>query len=204
MRILVTGGAGFMGKTIVSDLLNRGHHVKVLDKNTEPLTRIKNQNLTLLNGGIENAEMVKNAVTGCEIILHLAETFSSDVSEVIDIDIKGNLNLLTEAANQKIQHFLFTSTHRVYGRPRYNPIDEEHPLHPEESGRAFYAAGKLANEKLCLAFWQEKKLPVTIFRFWWAFSSEIGGKVLRGLVDRALRRGSSTDTPNGRREFSLQ
>jgi UDP-glucose 4-epimerase len=187
MRILVTGGAGFMGKTIVNDLLSRGHYVKVLDKNMQPLSGLNNPKLELVTGGIEDAALVKAAVSGCDVIYHLAETFSSNPFEVLDVDIKGNLNLLTEAAAQKIQQFLFTSTHRVYGRPCHIPMDEEHPLHAEESGRAVYAAAKLASEKLCLAFWQEQKLPVTIFRFWWAFSHEIGGRVLRNMVDSALK-----------------
>lgn len=187
MRILVTGGAGFMGKTIVSDLLAYGYDVRVLDKNTQPLAGLNNPRLELLTGGIEDAAKVKEAISGCEVIYHLAETFSSNPYEVMDVDIKGNLNLLTEAVAQKVHHFLFTSTHRVYGRPYYIPVDEEHPLHAEESGRAVYASAKLANEKMCLTYWQEQGLPVTIFRFWWAFSHEIGGRVLRNMVDAALK-----------------
>jgi UDP-glucose 4-epimerase len=171
MRILVTGGAGFMGKTIVSDLLAHGYDVRVLDKNVQPLAGLNNSHLELVTGGIED----------------LAETFSFNPFEVLDVDIKGNLILLTEAVTQKVRHFLFTSTHRVYGRPFYIPVDEEHPLHAEESGRAVYASAKLANEKMCLTFWQEQQLPVTIFRFWWAFSNEIGGRVLRNMVDAALK-----------------
>ena len=45
---------------------------------------------------------------------------------------------------------------------------------------------KLANEKLCLTYWQEHRLPVTVFRFWWSFSQDIGGKALRTLIDTAL------------------
>ncbi len=187
MRILVTGGAGFMGKTIVNDLLAHGHTVRVLDKNAQSLTGIKHERLELMTGGIEDAARVKEAVSGSEIVYHLAETFSSNPYEVLDIDIRGNLNLLVEARAQKVQHFLFTSTHRVYGRPRYVQVDEEHPLHAEESGRAVYASAKLVGEKLCLTYWQEQNLPVTIFRFWWAFSDEIGGRVLRNMIDAALR-----------------
>jgi UDP-glucose 4-epimerase len=187
MKVLVTGGAGFMGKTIVNDLLEHGHSVRVLDKNTESLTGVKNERLEFVTGGIEDVLKVKEAVAGCEIIYHLAETFSSNPYEVLEIDIKGNLNLLQEAKAQKVQQYLFASTHRVYGRPRYQPIDEEHSLHAEESGRAVYAAAKLMGEKLCLTYWKEQELPVTVFRFWWAFSREIGGRVLRNMIDAALK-----------------
>ena len=187
MRILVTGGAGFIGKTIVSHLLADGYTVRVLDKSTLGLAGIKNDRLEIITGGIEEPGKVREAVKGSDIIYHLAETFSSNSYEVMDVDVRGNLNLLTEARAQGVQHFLFTSTHRVYGRPRYTPVDEEHPVHAEESGRAIYATAKLANEKLCLTYWKEHGLPVTIFRFWWAFSNEIGGKVLRNMVDAALK-----------------
>ena len=58
MNILVTGGAGFMGKAIVNDLLAHGHTVRVLDKNTESLVGIKNERLELVRGGIEDAAKV--------------------------------------------------------------------------------------------------------------------------------------------------
>ncbi|MBA7681125.1 hypothetical protein ES703_89454 [subsurface metagenome] len=122
-----------------------------------------------------------------DVIYHLAETFSSQPREVVDIDVKGNVNLLEAATKCGIKHFLFASTHRVYGKPRYLPVDEEHPLHPEESGRALYAIFKLANEKLCLSYWREHGLPITIFRFWWSFSHEIRGKALRTVIDTALK-----------------
>ncbi len=187
MKVLVTGGAGFMGKTVVRDLLAHDYDVRVLDKDVAGLSGMKNARLELMAGGIEDAAKVKEAVSGCNVIYHLAETFSSDPYEVLDVDIRGNLNLLKEAKEQSVRHFLFTSTHRVYGEPRYLPVDEEHPLHAEESGRAVYAAAKLANEKLCLTYWEEQDLPVTVFRFWWAFSDEIGGKVLRNMVDAAIK-----------------
>jgi len=187
MKILVTGGSGFIGRTVVSDLLAHNFAVRVLDKTREGLTEIKDPSLELIQGGIEDPEKVQEAVTGVEVIFHLAETFSANPYEVLDIDIRGNLNLLKAATEHGVKHFLFASTHRVYGRPRYLPIDEEHPLHPEESGRALYATAKLANEKLCLIYFQEHNLPVTIFRFWWSFAHKIGGKVLRSMIDTALR-----------------
>ncbi len=187
MVALVTGGAGFIGRALVEYLLAQGVTVRVLDKAAESLRAASNPSLELVAGGVEDGEAVKNALSGCSVVYHLAETFSADPDEVLDVDVRGTLNLLREASAQGVQHFLFTSTHRVYGRPRVNPITEEHPLHPEESGRPFYAAAKLMNERLCLSYFVERALPVTLFRFWWAFSAEIGGRALRKLVDAGLR-----------------
>jgi len=189
MRILVTGGAGFMGSSLVRDLIAREVEVRVLDKEKGALTELKARNLEIVEGRIENREAVKHAMENVDIVYHLAESYSPQPYEVLDIDVKGNINLLEEAAEHGIKHFLFTSTHRVYGKPRYLPINEEHPLNPEESGRALYAICKLVNEKLCLQYYRERSLPITIFRLWWAFSSEIGGRALRNAIDTALKDG---------------
>lgn len=187
MRVLVTGGAGFMGSSMVEELLAHGVTVRVLDKTRGVLAELKNPALEIIEGGIEDQPTVQRAMQGVDVVYHLAETFSSRPSEVIDTDVQGNINLLGAATEYGIKHFLFASTHRVYGQPRYLPVDEEHPLHPEESGRSLYAIFKLANEKLCLAYWREHNLPITIFRFWWLFSHEIGGQALRAVIDTALK-----------------
>jgi len=187
MRILVTGGAGFVGSSVVSDLVARGIEVKVIDRARGALPRLRNATLEIVEGDIEDRETVQHAMRGVDVVYHLADTFSSKSDEVLDVDVKGNINLLETAAACGIGHFLFASTHRVYGRPRYLPIGEDHPLNPEESGRALYAIFKLANEQLCLCYWREHGLPVTIFRFWWSFGHEIGGRALRTLIDTALK-----------------
>jgi len=189
MRILVTGGAGFMGSSVVRDLVARGVEVSVLDKTKGALAELKAPNLEIVEGRIEDREAVQQAMENVDIVYHLAESYSPQPYEVLDVDVKGNINLLETAAENGIKHFLFTSTHRVYGKPRYLPIKEEHPLNPEESGRALYAICKLTNEKLCLQYYRERSLPITIFRLWWAFSSEIGGRALRNVIDTALKGG---------------
>jgi nucleoside-diphosphate-sugar epimerase len=186
VKILVTGGAGSIGRSVVSDLLSHDFAVRVLDRTGGSLTEIKHPALEIIEGGIEDQETVQQATKDVDVIYHLAETFSSQPGEVLDIDVKGNVNLLETATKCGIKHFLFASTHRVYGKPRYLPVDEEHPLHPEESGRALHAIFKLANEKLCLSYWRERSLPITIFRFWWSFSREIGGRALRTVIDTSL------------------
>lgn len=189
MRILVTGGAGFMGNSIVRDLVARGVEVRVLDKTKGALAELEAPNLEVFEGRIEDPEAVQEAMKNVEVVYHLAESYRPQPYEVLDIDVRGNINLLEAAAEHGIKHFLFTSTHRVYGKPRYLPIKEEHPLNPEESGRALYAICKLTNEKLCLHYCREHSLPITIFRLWWAFSSEIGGRALRNVIDTALKGG---------------
>lgn len=186
-RILVTGGAGFVGSSLVRSLLDKGHFVRVLDKVEGKLREWRNPNLEIVVGNIEDVEKVQIAVKGTEVVYHLAESYSPQPREVLNTDVTGNLNLLEKAREHNIKHFLFTSTTRVYGKVKYAPVDEKHPCAPEESGRPLYAIAKFTNEKLCLFYYKEYNLPVTLFRFWWAYGTEIGGRALRNLVDTALQ-----------------
>lgn len=189
MKALVTGAAGFTGRPLVDDLLARGIEVKALDKTIEALAELKNPALELIEGGIEDLKVVQQATKDVDVVYHLAETFSSSPYEVLDVDIKGIVNLLETAVEYGVKHFLFASTHRVYGKPRYIPMDEEHPLHPEESRRPMYSISKLAREQICLTYWQERELPVTVLRWWWSVdpTQPMQGKVLRAIVDNALK-----------------
>lgn len=189
MQILVTGGAGFIGSSLVRSLLDRGHSVRVLDKVEGRLGEWRNPRLELIVGSIEDRDKVQIALKGVEVVYHLAESYSPQPREVLNADVTGNLNLLEKAREYNIRHFLFTSTTRVYGKVKYSPVDEKHPCLPEESGRPLYAIAKFSNEKLCLLYYKEYQLPVTIFRFWWAYGTEIGGRALRNLVDVALKGG---------------
>jgi len=189
MKALITGGAGFTGKRLINELLARGDKVKVLDKNLANLAEMKSPSVELVEGGIEDREKVKLAVKDAEVIYHLAETFSSDPYEVVDVDIKGMVNLLEAAVANKVKHFLFASTHRVYGKPRYAPMDEEHPLHPEESRRPLYSLSKLTREQIGLTYWREHELPFTVLRWWYSIdpTQPMQGKVLKAMIDNALK-----------------
>jgi len=205
MKALVTGGAGFIGVSLVNDLLSRDIKVRVLDKTMGNLTTFKDPNLEIIEKGIEDGEAVRQAVKDIDFMYHLAETFSSDPYEILDIDIRGNVNLLEEAVAGKVKQFFFVSTHRVCGRPRYTPMDEEHPLHPEESRRPIYSISKLTREQLCLTYWREHGLPVTIFRWFYSISPEraMQGRALTNLIDNALKNESIKVPGKGGGDFLL-
>lgn len=188
MKTLVVGGAGFIGMSLVNDLLTHSIEVRVLDKTRGSLDAIANPALEIIEAGIEDRQAVQQATEGVDAIYHLAETFSSDPYEVIDVDIRGTICLLESAVENRVKHFLFASTHRVCGRPRYTPMDEEHPLHPEESRRPMYSISKLTREQLCLTYWRERGLPATIFRWFYSISPDraMQGRALTNLIDNAL------------------
>jgi len=185
-RILITGGAGSCGVFLTDSLLERGYEVTVLDRDVESLRSVENENLTLIQGLLENRDTVKKAVDGMDAVIHLAWSFSSDPMEVLEQDLKGHINLLEEMAEQKTGHLIYTSTAVVYGKPRYSPIDEDHPLVVEEARKPLYGITKAAAEKLCLLYWKERGLPATVIRFWWAYGEDIGGRHLRQMLQTAV------------------
>lgn len=195
-KILITGGAGSCGKYLTAALLGRGYEVRVIDKDVEPLRSIADKRLTLFRGGLEDRDAVKSAVDGVDAVLHLAWSFSEDPLEVLEQDLRGHIYLLEEMASRKVRHLIYASTAVVYGKPRYSPIDEEHPLRVEEARKPLYGIAKAAAEKLCLMYGKTKGPPATVVRFWWAYGDDIGGKHLREMLNTASA-GTPLEVPAG-------
>lgn len=184
-KILITGGAGSCGRVLTATLLGRGYEVRVIDKDVEPLRSVGDKGLTLFRAGLEDRDAVKSAVDGVDAVLHLAWSFSEDPLEVLEQDLRGHIYLLEEMASRNVRHLIYASTAVVYGKPRYSPIDEEHPLRVEEARKPLYGIAKAAAEKLCLMYGKTKGPPATVVRFWWAYGEEIGGKHLREMLKTA-------------------
>jgi len=185
MKFLITGGAGSVGHALTSSLLEKGHSVRILDKKVDRLQSLEHKNLELIKGEVEDLSIVNGAVKGIDVIVHLAWSFSDDPGELLASDLKGHILLLDAAVAEKISHFFYTSTAVVYGKPIKSSITEEDPCLVEEARKPFYGIAKLMAEKLSLAYFRTKGLPVTIFRFWWSYGQEIGGRHLRDLIKLA-------------------
>src|SRR4030043_322333 len=185
MTFLISGGAGSVGQALTLSLLERGHTVRVLDKKVDGLQSLSHKDFELIKGEVEDLSIVKRAVKGINVIIHLAWSFSDDPIELLASDLKGHILLLDAAVAEEISHFFYTSTAVVYGKPTRSPITEEDPCLVEEARKPFYGVSKLTAEKLSLAYFRTKGLPVTIFRFWWSYGEEIGGRHLRDLIKLA-------------------
>jgi UDP-glucose 4-epimerase len=184
-KILITGGAGSCGRVLTASFLGRGYEVRVIDKDVEPLRSVGDKGLTLFRAGLEDRDALKAAVDGVDAVLHFAWSFSEDPLEVLEKDLRGHIYLLEEMASRKVPHLIYASTAVVYGKPRYSPIDEEHPLRVEEARKPLYGIAKAAAEKLCLMYGKTKGPPATVVRFWWAYGDDIGGKHLREMLKTA-------------------
>ena len=186
MNFLITGGAGSVGRDLTSSLLEKGHRVRVLDKQAETVSPLQHVKLEWIQGRLEDSWCVMEALRGVDTVIHLAWSFSDDPVELLESDLKGHVVLLNACVNAKVSRFFYTSTAVVYGKPVQVPITEESPCLVEEARKPFYAVAKQTAEKLALTYWKTKRLPVTVFRFWWSYGKKIGGRHLRDMITLAL------------------
>ncbi len=170
-KILVTGGAGFVGSAIVDQLAAAGtSEVRIIDN----LVRGSEDNLgkalatgrvQLIAGDIRDAGVVERAVAGVDYIFHEAAlriTRCADAPrEAVDVLIGGLLNVLESAVRHKVKKVIAASSASVYGNPSYLPMDETHPF----NNRTLYGAGKIANEQILRAYYEMFKLPYVAFRY---------------------------------------
>jgi len=196
VRILVTGANGSVGRELVPALLARSHNVVALDKELEALGALCHPRLELVSGAVEDTGAVGKAARGAEVIIHLAWSFSDNPQVLLEQDLRGHLLLLDAAKAQGVQHFIYTSTAVVYGKPVRVPIGEDHPLRVLEARKPAYGMAKEFAEKLTLLAAQTQALPATILRFWWAFGGQIGGRHLREML-RTAAAGQPVCVPAG-------
>jgi UDP-glucose 4-epimerase len=182
MNFLIAGGAGSVGRDLTASLLKKGHRVRVLDKQAEMFGPLQDNKLDLIQGRLEDLQLVQGALQGVDTVIHLAWSFSDDPAELLESDLKGHLVLLDACVAAKVSRLFYASTAVVYGKPVNVPITEEAPCLVEDARKPFYAIAKLTAEKLALTYGKMKGLPVTIFRFWWSFGKKIGGRHLRDMI----------------------
>ena len=174
----VTGATGFIGSWLVEDLANKGASVTVLVKEdcpigTESIAAVWDK-LSVVFGDVCHLEPVKQLVQGQDVVFHLAALTQvlysiNKPTEAFEVNARGTLNVLEALRNEKGGAFLVhVSTDKVYGEPRYLPIDEEHPL----SSKSPYDSAKLAAESLVGSYRATYGIESTILRF----SNTIGGR----------------------------
>ncbi len=185
MKVLIVGGAGDVGKYLIKDFSNQGHEVVVLDRatKTEEMERLS---IPYFEGSLTDGSLVNEAIQGTDVVINLAWSFADEPQVIFGEDIEGHINLLEAASQSGAKSFIYTSTATVYGRAVLHPVTETHPCLIGDARKALYALGKYTAEELCRYYHKERNLPVTIYRFWWAFGENIGGRHLRDLIKRSL------------------
>ncbi len=170
-KILITGGAGFVGSTTADQLLEAGAaEVRVLDNfvrgNRRNLANAAaSGNLVLVEGDIRDAKLVDSLTEGVDYVVHMAALRITRCAEVpregIEVLIDGLTNVLESAVKHGVRKIVAASSASVYGNPSYLPMDESHPF----NNRTLYGAGKIATEQMLRAYHEMYKLDYTAFRY---------------------------------------
>ena len=125
----------------------------------------KKKYVKVILGDIRDSSSIRDAMSGCEIVFHLAALIAipysyKSPSSYIDTNINGTLNVLQLARDLEISRVIHTSTSETYGTAKFVPITEDHPLVAQSP----YAASKIGADQMALSFWRSFSLPVTILR----------------------------------------
>jgi len=176
-RALVTGGAGFIGSHLVERLIERGDHVTVLDD----LSTGRQTNLAavehcpefdLVHGSVLDADLVESLIGKADVVYHLAAAVGVDwvlrhPLRSLETNIQGTEHVLRACAAQATpRRVLIASTSEVYGKNDKDALveDDDRVLGSSRLSRWFYAQAKGIDEAFALAYWQERRLPVTVVR----------------------------------------
>jgi len=171
--ILVTGADGFIGSHLTEALVRSGFKVRAfvyynsfnswgwLDQCADD---VKGQ-FEVFAGDIRDPHGIKEAMKGCDAVLHLAALIAIPFSykspdTYVDTNIKGTLNVLQAARELGVKRVVHTSTSEVYGTAQFVPITEDHPL----QGQSPYSATKIAADQLAYSFYSSFDLPVVTLR----------------------------------------
>jgi nucleoside-diphosphate-sugar epimerase len=153
-RVLVTGGAGFIGSNLVRALLERGDDVRVLDNfSTGNRANLANLDVEVVEGELRSYERVHNAVRKTDVVYHLGALGSvprsvQDPLTSSAVNVEGTLNVLLAARDEGVRRVVFSSSTSIYGSTRDLPTTEATPPDPISP----YGVAKLAAERYCVSF----------------------------------------------------
>ena len=212
-RILVTGGSGFIGSSLVKALLLAGHRLRVLDDNSRGNARRLKEvaaDIDFITGDIRDAEVVAAAAEGMDEVHHLAfvngtELFYTAPELVLDVGVRGMINVIDACRRHGIGTLLLASSSEVYQTPPKVPTDEAAPLAVPDplNPRYSYGAGKLISEIMAINFGRKFFERVLIFRPHNVYGPDMGFEHV--IPQFALRlRALVAQQPTGRLRFAIQ
>jgi NAD dependent epimerase/dehydratase len=172
-KILITGADGFIGSHLTEKLVLAGYHIRAFvfynsfNSNgwLDTLSQEVKNKIEFFPGDIRDPNCVREAMKGIDIVFHLAALIAIPFSyyspdSYIDTNVKGTLNIIQAARDNKVKRLLVTSTSEVYGTAQFIPITE---LHPKQS-QSPYSASKIGADAIADSFYRSFDLPVTIVR----------------------------------------
>ena len=187
MKILVTGGAGYIGSHVVYELIDQGHDVTILDDMSLGLEENIDPRSIFVQGSTHSDSDLDSVLSvGFDGIIHLAAWKAAgesmtDPAKYAHNNLIGTINLLNACDRHGIKRFVFSSTSSVYGNPEYIPIDENHPTEPI----SYYGETKLQVEKNLKWFSELKGIRFGVLRYFNAAGYDINGRI-KGRERNAL------------------
>jgi nucleoside-diphosphate-sugar epimerase len=192
-RILITGGAGFIGSYLTDTLIERGRKVRILDNLSSGKLdflqhHLANGNAQLVKGDVRNMRDVEVALRGVDEVFHLAAVISVPYSVMNptitkDVNVRGTKNLLDASLGRDMKSFVFVSSCAVYGEAQYLPIDEVHNLNPMSP----YAESKKKGEEFCQEYHEKHGLRLTVLRPFNAYGLRQAQNEYSGVITRFIR-----------------
>ena len=187
-RVLVTGGGGFLGRPLCEKLRDSGKEVLSLDRRS----------------GMDITDWDHLCgIEPCDTVYHLAavtgvDTAMSQPRDAYVTNVLGTLNVLEYCRLQKARRLVFASTY-VYGRPRYLPVDEDHPVNPGN----LYAQSKVIGETLCRQYYEDFGISVVILRIFNPYGpGQQGNFLIPTILNQLQRQGQVVlRDPTPRRDF---
>ena len=169
MKILITGGAGFIGSNLAKRLVKDQHEVVVLDNllRGNKLDKETFEKVNFIHGDVRDLEIVTKASQGCDLIFHFAAVLGVDIVadnpvETMDVEVIGTRNVVYAAEVNNIKRIMYASTSGIYGHSAIeNALTEEVLVDPRTS----YAMAKRYNEIYLASHYEEKGLDVVSLRF---------------------------------------
>lgn len=206
-KVLVTGAGGFIGSHLAENLCTAGARVRALVHYNALGSRgwldysPHSEAMEIVAGDIADADSVRQAVKGVDIVLHLAALIAIPYSYVapasyVRTNINGTLNVLQAAREYGVERVVHTSTSEVYGTALRVPIDEEHPL----QGQSPYSASKIGADKIAESFHCSFEVPVVTVRPFNTFGPRQSARaviptiITQCLSGRKVKLGSLTPT----------
>lgn len=199
-KVLVTGGAGFIGSNLVSELLKRGYGVKVLDNfssgKRDNIKRFEKE-VELIEGDIRSYHIVREAVRGVEVVFHQAALPSvprsvKDPITTNEVNVNGTLNVLDASVSANVRRVIYASSSSVYGDNPELPKHEgmlPNPLSP-------YAVSKLAGERYCSVFSRIYGLETVSLRYFNVFGpNQDPGSQYSAVIPKFIKAMSNDERP---------
>jgi nucleoside-diphosphate-sugar epimerase len=210
---LVTGGSGFLGSNLVKALVDAGRKVRVLDNNfrgSQSKLGDYMQRVEFVEGDIRDRAVVDKAVKGVDVLCHLAfingtRYFYEQPVLVLDVGVRGTLNVLESAVAQGVREFVYASSSEVYQTPATVPTDESIPMMIPDPRNARYSYGgaKLIGEIMTFNYGRGKFQRTVVFRPHNVYGPDMGFEHVIPELAIRLRRLANAQ-PSGVLDLTIQ